>query len=259
MTRDDFPTRQVVSAASLGREPLPPVSVHEHMVFGAGMTDALDYLVLLHCMFLAASNRPFTVNDVIASLRQEGIKSSNGSGLVGRDAVRASFRGLIEAGFIRRIQSNEKGKFGKAEYELFQHPSYNPARTAPHASEAAKPQVTPQTAMPSPVIPATATPATATAINPQVTPQTAMPSTDMPPPPLPPIGRRRIPPPQTPHPQQRPRRSHRLCGFRPRASSSRSCPGSGPAAAKRSACWLPCSLRPLTPRDGRWTLLWPRI
>ncbi|MET9913575.1 hypothetical protein ABZZ74_43670 [Streptomyces sp. NPDC006476] len=154
MTRDDFPTRQIVSAASQGREPLPPVSVHEHMVFGAGMTDALDYLVLLHCMFLAASSRPFTVTDVIASLQQEGIRSGNGSGLVGRDAVRASFRGLIEAGFIRRIQSNEKGKFGKAEYELFQHPSYNPARTVPATSEAAKPQVTPQTGMPSPARPA---------------------------------------------------------------------------------------------------------
>ncbi|MEU3341819.1 hypothetical protein [Streptomyces sp. NPDC006668] len=154
MTRDDFSTRQIVSAASQGREPLPPVSVHEHMVFGAGMTDALDYLVLLHCMFLAASSRPFTVTDVIASLQQEGIRSGNGSGLVGRDAVRASFRGLIEAGFIRRIQSNEKGKFGKAEYELFQHPSYNPARTVPAASEATKPQVTPKTGMPSPARPA---------------------------------------------------------------------------------------------------------
>ncbi|WP_371674745.1 hypothetical protein OG985_48680 (plasmid) [Streptomyces sp. NBC_00289] len=128
--------------------------MHEHMVFGSGLTDALDYPVLLHCMFLAAAQRPFTVADVLASLRSEGILASNGSGLVGRDAVRGSFRRLEAAGFIRRSQPNEKGGFGKVEYELFLHPGYNPDWSGTTRPGTMFPQVTPGTAVPSAVRPA---------------------------------------------------------------------------------------------------------
>ncbi len=151
---EDFVERQITSAAGRGAEPLPPVSVHPHMVFGSGLTDPLDTLVLLHCLFLAASRRPFSVADVLASLRAEGVRASNGSGPVGRDAVRGSFRRLEAAGFIRRHQPNEKGTFGKVEYELFQHPAYNPDRSATSPSAAAFPQVTPGTALPSAARPA---------------------------------------------------------------------------------------------------------
>lgn len=144
---------QVTPAASRGLEPRPPVSVHEHMVFGSGLTDPLDTLVLLHCLFLAASGRPFSVADVLASLRSEGVLASNGSGLVGRDAVRGAFRRLEAAGFIRRHQTNEKGSFGKVEYELFQHPAYNPDWSGASTPMTAFPQVTPGTALPSAVRP----------------------------------------------------------------------------------------------------------
>ncbi|MFD5728335.1 hypothetical protein ACFWMT_19890 [Streptomyces sp. NPDC058368] len=157
MNEDEFVSAPIVTAASRGTEPAPPVSVHPHMVFGSGLTDALDTLVLLHCMFLAAAGLPFTVADVLASLQEEGVESTNGSGVVGRDAVRAAFRHLTGAGFIRRTQSNG-GKFGKVEYELFQHPAYNPSRlpadSSVLAAGAVNPQVTPRTALPSAVRPA---------------------------------------------------------------------------------------------------------
>ncbi|OQD51844.1 hypothetical protein BM536_037655 [Streptomyces phaeoluteigriseus] len=152
---DDFASRQITPAAGFGAEPLPPVSVHPHMVFGSGLTDPLDTLALLHCLFLAASGRPFSVADVLASLRAEGVTAANDrSGLVGRDAVRGSFRRLEAAGFIRRHQSNEKGSFGKVAYELYQHPIYNPDWSAQNGPATAFPQVTPGTSMPSAVRPA---------------------------------------------------------------------------------------------------------
>ncbi|MEU1126735.1 hypothetical protein ABZ371_24960, partial [Streptomyces sp. NPDC005899] len=155
--KNDPISTSIVSAAIRGSEPAPPVAVHPHMVFGSGLTDAMDTLVLLHCMFLVAAGLPFTVADVLTSLQREGIESTNGSGVVGRDAVRAAVRHLTKAGFIRRTQANG-GRFGKVEYELFQHPVYNPSwpsTAAPmEADGAAKPQVTPATALPSAVRPA---------------------------------------------------------------------------------------------------------
>ncbi len=155
---DDFIQRRVTPAAALGAEPRPPISVHPHMVFGSGLTDPLDTLVLVHCMFAAAAGAPFTVADVLKALRDQGVRASNGSGLVGRDAVRGAFANLEKAGFIRRTQANEKGRFAAVSYELYQHPVYNPdwaPKPEPlSAAEATKPQVGPQTALPSPARPA---------------------------------------------------------------------------------------------------------
>ncbi|MFF1594305.1 hypothetical protein ACFVY0_40410 [Streptomyces sp. NPDC058286] len=128
------------------------------MVFGSGLTDPLDTLVLLHCMFAAAAGAPFTVADILKVLRDQSVRASNGSGLVGRDAVRGAFGNLEKAGFIRRTQANEKGRFAAVSYELYQHPVYNPdwaPKPEPlSATDATKAQVGPQTALPSPTRPA---------------------------------------------------------------------------------------------------------
>ncbi|MFF1401069.1 hypothetical protein ACFVZD_46115 [Streptomyces sp. NPDC058287] len=157
-TGDDFTQRTVTPASALGAEPRPPISVHPHMVFGSGLTDPLDVLVLLHCMFAAAFGAPFTTAHILKALQDEGVRASNGSGLVGRDAVRGAFANLEKAGFIRRTQANQKGRFAAVSYELYQHPVYNPDWTPQpeplSANVATKPQVGPQTAMPSPARPA---------------------------------------------------------------------------------------------------------
>lgn len=145
---ETFSAAAVVPAAGV-HEPRPPVAVHPHMVFGAGLTDPLDYVVLLHCSFMADAGRPFTVAELVTSLRAEGIVSSNGR-LVGRDAVYGAFRRLARAGFLRRFQSNEKGRFGAVRYELFRHPEYNPD----WSPGATNPQVGPLTASPDAVRPA---------------------------------------------------------------------------------------------------------
>ncbi|MEU8548971.1 hypothetical protein AB0C81_18635 [Streptomyces roseoverticillatus] len=125
----DDTDHQITPAAALGAEPGPPVSVHPHMVYGSGLTDPLDFAVLLHLLFMSASGKPFKVAAVLAALRAENIRSGNGSGLVGRDAVYASFTRLTSAGFIRRTQGSSGGKFGAVVYEMYQHPAYNPDRS----------------------------------------------------------------------------------------------------------------------------------
>ncbi|MFF7459102.1 hypothetical protein [Kitasatospora sp. NPDC008115] len=135
-----------------GNEPVTEVTVHMHMVYGAGLPDPLDTVVLLHLMFMVAGGTKPTQAAILAALRAEGVKNTNGKGegLVGRAAVQQSFRNLTKAGFLRRIgQINEaKGQFGAAGYELYRRPAYNPdwmpseplsADSAPASS-----QVTPQ-------------------------------------------------------------------------------------------------------------------
>ena len=143
-TNDEFLDRPVSTASSRGAEPGPSLVLQPHMVFGSGLTDPLDYLVLIHTLYLAVLGKPFTPAAVLASLRAEGVRSGNGSGLVGRDAVYASFKRLVEAGFLRRVQEGEPGKFGRVSYELYQYPEYNPA----WSPVSVKPQVSPDTAMP---------------------------------------------------------------------------------------------------------------
>ncbi|MFE6869619.1 hypothetical protein ACFVFS_24080 [Kitasatospora sp. NPDC057692] len=135
-----------------GNEPVTEVTVHMHMVYGAGLPDPLDTLVLLHLMFMVAGGEKPTQSAVLAALRAEGIQNINGKGvgLVGRASVQGSFRNLIAAGFLRRVgQSNgAKGQFGAAGYELYRRPAYNPdwMPSAPLSADdaSASPQVTPQ-------------------------------------------------------------------------------------------------------------------
>uniref|UniRef100_UPI002F919BBF hypothetical protein n=1 Tax=Kitasatospora indigofera TaxID=67307 RepID=UPI002F919BBF len=138
-----------------GVEPVTEITVHTHMLYGAGLPDPLDTLVLLHLMFMVAGGASPTPASVLAALRAEGVLSSNGSGLIGRDAILKSFRHLTDAGFLRRAPQDheKKGQFGAAGYELYRRPAYNPdwmpsAPLRPADGAVESPQVTPQTAMP---------------------------------------------------------------------------------------------------------------
>ena len=152
VSRDDDDTMRVIP----GNEPVTEVTVHMHMVYGAHLPDPLDTLVLLHLMFMVAGGTSPTAAKVLAALRAEGIQAGNGSGLIGRDAVQASFRRLTEAGFLRRIgqAQGQKGRFGGAGYELYRRPAYNPDwMPSDPLGSSESPQVTPQTAMPGTVGP----------------------------------------------------------------------------------------------------------
>ncbi|MFJ8443989.1 hypothetical protein [Kitasatospora griseola] len=156
MSHDEDDTKRVIP----GNEPVTEVTVHMHMVYGANLPDPLDTLVLLHLMFMVAGGTSPTAAKVLTALRAEGIQAGNGSGLIGRDAVQASFRRLTQAGFLRRIgqAQGQKGRFGGAGYELYRRPSYNPDWVPSEPLDATNPgltspQVTPQTALPSTAVP----------------------------------------------------------------------------------------------------------
>ncbi|WP_139238476.1 hypothetical protein [Streptomyces aidingensis] len=111
-----------------GVEPAPATTVLRHMVFGSGLTHALDYVVLLHMLFALEEDRPVTVRDLWLGLQAEGVRSAkNTKELVGRDAVYQSVNRLIKAGFVRRVEEGGKpGQFGSVRYEVYRQPAYNP-------------------------------------------------------------------------------------------------------------------------------------
>ncbi|MFE5108326.1 hypothetical protein [Streptomyces sp. NPDC056663] len=123
-----------------GAEPAPATTVMRHMVYGSGLTRALDYVVLLHALFRLEENQAFTPKDIWRDLQAEGVRSAkNANELVGRDAVYGSFNRLIAAKFIRRMAiDGTPGRFGKVRYELFRQPAYNPDYVL--AEEAGQPQ-----------------------------------------------------------------------------------------------------------------------
>ncbi|MCX5318091.1 hypothetical protein [Streptomyces sp. NBC_00154] len=123
-----------------GAEPAPATTIMRHMVYGSGLTRALDYVVLLHALFRLEENQAFTPKDIWRDLQAEGVRSAkNANELVGRDAVYESFNRLIAAKFIRRMAiDGTPGRFGKVRYELFRQPAYNPDYAL--AKEAGQPQ-----------------------------------------------------------------------------------------------------------------------
>ncbi|MFI5634863.1 hypothetical protein ACIA8E_37050 [Streptomyces sp. NPDC051664] len=139
-----------------GAEPAPATTVMRHMVYGSGLTRALDYVVLLHALFRLEENQAFTPKDIWRDLQAEGVRSAkNANELVGRDAVYESFNRLIAAKFIRRMAvDGVPGRFGKVRYELFRQPAYNPDYAL--AEEAGQPQYdahVPDTSQPLPGTP----------------------------------------------------------------------------------------------------------
>ncbi|WBP92181.1 hypothetical protein [Kitasatospora cathayae] len=128
--------------------PVPAVTVFRYMVFGSGLTEPHDMTGLLHLLFLTAKG-DFTMADLLASLRSEGISSANGKGLIGDHAVKDMVRRFIQAGFVRKLPRTRKpGKkgFGPQEYEVYLEPAYNPdwqgsVVDVTVAAEVTKPQV----------------------------------------------------------------------------------------------------------------------
>jgi hypothetical protein len=116
-----------------GAEPAPATTVMRGMVYGSGLTHALDYVVLLHTLFRLERNQPFTPKDIWGDLQAEGVRSAkNAKELVGRDAVYEAFNRLIEAKFVRRITvGGGPGRFGRVGYELYRQPAYNPEYAPP--------------------------------------------------------------------------------------------------------------------------------
>ncbi|BBG20677.1 hypothetical protein RVR_P154 (plasmid) [Actinacidiphila reveromycinica] len=137
-----------------GAEPAPATTVMRHMVYGSGLTHALDYVVLLHLLFMLEEDRPVTVKDLWEALQVEGIRSAkNAKELVGRDAVYQSVTRLIEARFVHRVEEGSApGRFGSVRYLVYRQPAYHPEFTQPSDPWTpqdhpdfphAKPQVTP--------------------------------------------------------------------------------------------------------------------
>ncbi|MEW1754727.1 hypothetical protein [Streptomyces angustmyceticus] len=113
----------------------PSVPLYRHMIYGSGLSHSLDFVVLMHIHFMCEDGKDFTVQDLIDSLRAEGIRNANGKGdgLVGSKAVYESVARLRAAGFLHRAQGNG-GSFGKVSYTFHEFPATDPNWTPPGMS-----------------------------------------------------------------------------------------------------------------------------
>lgn len=143
------PTEETASIGPMG--PVPNVTVHAHMRSGphAITTDPLDLTVVVELMFLfgeqarrKSTDEPLVITplSVLERLKELGVRSGNGSRLVGRDAVYDSFSRLRAKGYIRRIQLRKNNKAAGVAYEFYDFPAWNPEPVTPQA-ESAFPQV----------------------------------------------------------------------------------------------------------------------
>jgi hypothetical protein len=125
------------SGAITAKGPVSGITVHSHMRNGphAVITDQLDLVVIVELMFLLAEQArrnpaegpyPVTPLSLLERLRELGVKSGNGSRLVGRDAVYESFARLRTKGYIRRIQLRVNNKAAGMAYEFYEFPAWNP-------------------------------------------------------------------------------------------------------------------------------------
>ncbi|MFI2620570.1 hypothetical protein [Streptomyces sp. NPDC018584] len=111
----------------------PSVPLYRHMLYGTGLSNALDFLVLSHIHYMCEDGKNFSVDDIVAALRAQGILSANGKGLVGSKAVYESVGRLRAVGFLHRSQDNG-GNFGKVSYTFYEFPASNPHWTPPGVS-----------------------------------------------------------------------------------------------------------------------------
>nr|WSX25561.1 hypothetical protein OG690_38405 [Streptomyces tubercidicus] len=119
------------------RGPVSGVTVHAHMRHGphAVIGHALDLTIIVELMFLLSeqarrppSDPPLVVTpaSVLERLREAGVKSGNGSRLIGRDAVYESFARLRNKNYLRRITHRVDNKVSGVSYEFYEFPAWNP-------------------------------------------------------------------------------------------------------------------------------------
>jgi len=139
----------------INRGPVASVAVHAHMRSGPhGLYEhPLDLTLTVELMFLFAEQarrgpdqEPLVVTplSVLEHLKTIGVRSGNGSRLVGRDAVYESFARLRAKGYVRRVflVDEKTGQREGVAYEFYDWPAWNP--DAPSLSGSAEsPQVTP--------------------------------------------------------------------------------------------------------------------
>ncbi|WP_241847810.1 hypothetical protein [Streptomyces sp. CB02009] len=123
------------------------------MLYGSGLTHALDFLVLAHIHFLCEDGQSFTVDELVEALRREGVRSANGKGLIGSKAVYESVARLRAAGFLHRTQENG-GNFGAVEYTFYEFPALNPNWAPPDASDSDQNDPLPLSGEAGPTLPA---------------------------------------------------------------------------------------------------------
>ncbi|MFD6479319.1 hypothetical protein ACFWEH_38070 [Streptomyces anulatus] len=123
----DQTTEDLGAARIEGRAPAlrPSVPLYRHMLYGTGLSNALDHLALSHIHYMCEDGKSFSVDDLVEALRHEGILAANGKGLVGSKAVYQSVARLRDVGFLHRTQENG-GTFGKVSYTFYEFPSMNP-------------------------------------------------------------------------------------------------------------------------------------
>ncbi|MFD4392593.1 hypothetical protein [Streptomyces sp. NPDC058495] len=104
------------------------------MLYGSGLSHQLDFLVLNHIHYMCEDGKTFSVDELVAVLRREGIRSANGKGLIGSKAVYESVARLRAGGWLHRAQENG-GNFGSVEYTFYEFPATNPYWTPPETSD----------------------------------------------------------------------------------------------------------------------------
>jgi hypothetical protein len=139
-------------ASITARGPVSGITVHSHMRSGPHSVceNPLDLLVVIEVSFQLAEKArmapseqppPVTPQSVLERLREMGVRSGNGSRLVGRDAVYESFARLRTKGYFRRITHRADNRVAGVSYEFYEFPAWNPEPPVLQHEDAEFPQV----------------------------------------------------------------------------------------------------------------------
>ncbi|MFJ3793845.1 hypothetical protein [Kitasatospora sp. NPDC090091] len=117
--------------------PVSGIQVHHHMQFGPTAVFNLDLQVVVQLAFMLQEQArrlpdedPLVVTPITVweRLKELGVPSGNGSGLIGKNAVYESFARLIAKGYVRRIptRSADRRRAGPVSYQYYENPAWNP-------------------------------------------------------------------------------------------------------------------------------------